>query len=405
MWLLNVSNLELRLFLDSAVPKYAILSHTWGQQEVTFTDLYESSTRAVTRQMQGFDKIHSCCLQAAKDGYEWVWIDSCCIDKRSSAELSEAIISMFKYYQQSACCYVYLADLSLDKKLAEDIEDGEDIFQRCRWFKRGWTLQELIAPLRIKFFARDWTCIGLKTTTDKLSAEFESSFFVKFCRQISRTTRIPEGVLTLKTDPREVSVASRMSWAACRETTREEDRAYCLMGLFDVYIPILYGEGLSKAFQRLQLEIIKTIPDESIFAWTNNGSSVVGLLATTPDRFEYSNGVEVSPRGFQIRPPFSMTNIGLSINLPLSPAKLDPSYGECYIAELDCSIPHRNNDRSRLKLAIMVMRCFVGNDSAWMRINCDKLIFDHAPNNGVRTLLIFPTKEQYNTIYGPFRIR
>jgi hypothetical protein len=186
----------------------------------------------------GYSKIRGCCKAAAADGFEYVWIDTCCIDKTSSSELSEAINSMYKWYQEAEVCYVYLADVFPDISTSS--------FAKSRWFTRGWTLQELIAPSSVIFFDAHWRDIGTKASLVKPIAEITGIHIDALSN--GRVSRF--------------SVAQRMSWASRRETTREEDIAYCLLGIFSINMPLLYGEG-QKAFLRLQEEIMKnptTIP-------------------------------------------------------------------------------------------------------------------------------------------------
>lgn len=134
MRLLNSTTLELAEFMGDDVPPYAILSHTWGKDEVTLRDIQDPTKR---KDDSRFAKIRACCKQAAEvDKLDWVWIDTCCIDKTSSAELSEAINSMFVWYKEASVCYAYLSDVPpLDPFL--DVAE----FSRSRWFTRGWTLQ------------------------------------------------------------------------------------------------------------------------------------------------------------------------------------------------------------------------------------------------------------------------
>ncbi|KAI5459657.1 heterokaryon incompatibility protein-domain-containing protein, partial [Mariannaea sp. PMI_226] len=246
MWLLDASTFNLCDFTGSNIPPYAILSHTWGSAEVSFKEMRKD--RQAAEQKAAFAKIRYCCSEAARDGLQYVWVDSCCIDKRSSAELSEAINAMFKWYKQAAVCYVYLVDVPTAGSSSQQVN-----LSQSRWFTRGWTLQELLAPSRIKFFANDWTLLGVKALPPQAA--------------LARITGIDWKVLVNPSAMAGVPVAQRMRWASKRQTTREEDVAYSLMGLFDVSMPILYGEGGTRAFKRLQLEIIRMSPDQSIFAW------------------------------------------------------------------------------------------------------------------------------------------
>lgn len=232
MRLINVHTGELEEFFGRDVPPYTILSHTWGEGEVSYKD-WQSGVRA---SRAGSRKIEMACEQSREDGFDYLWADTNCIDKTSSAELSEAINSMYLWYTQSAVCYAYLADVR-DRSNLQD-------FARSKWFTRGWTLQELLAPEDVRFFSRDWEPVGTKMERSGL---------------ISRITTISEPFLVGRSHL-QASVAERMSWAANRSTTRQEDIAYCLLGLFNIQMPILYGER-GGAFLRLQEEILKTSSD------------------------------------------------------------------------------------------------------------------------------------------------
>ncbi|KAK1831848.1 heterokaryon incompatibility protein-domain-containing protein [Podospora conica] len=246
----------LKEFFDDDIPRYAILSHTWGPNEPTFQDF------AVPGFRDAHVKIDGCCDRALKDNYEYVWIDNICIDKSSSAELSEAINSMFAWYAGSGVCYAYLSDTSFDHKTPMDeLADPDSDFCRSRWFTRGWTLQELIAPERVEFYNSSWDYIGVKTiTVDTWKGRGHETFH----ELLEKITGIPYRVLTGRESLSSVSVAARMTWAASRRTTRKEDVAYCLLGIFGINMSMLYGEG-DRAFARLQEEIIRTSDDESIF--------------------------------------------------------------------------------------------------------------------------------------------
>ncbi|KAI6012665.1 heterokaryon incompatibility protein-domain-containing protein, partial [Pisolithus orientalis] len=242
--------------LDDKTTSYAILSHRWGNEvnydEMTELMKMEEQERDEVRQRGGYQKIIKSCEQAMRDGYRWLWIDTCCIDKRSSAELSEAINSMYRWYRNSQRCYVYLNDVDESAFPTRPNESKYDSSNGWpEWFIRGWTLQELIAAKEVQFFNKDWTFLGNKQT---------------LADTLKIITRIPDEVLRDGLTSKCPSVARVMSWAADRKTTRVEDRAYSLLGLFGVNMPMLYGEG-EKAFQRLQLEILRVSSDHSIFAW------------------------------------------------------------------------------------------------------------------------------------------
>jgi hypothetical protein len=220
------------------VPPYAILSHTWGgdKDEVTFEDLKEGTGE----KKAGYSKIRFCGKQANDDGLKYFWVDTCCINKPNYTELSEAITSMFHWYRNAAKCYVYLSDVSTGDHKGNDQSQQtcESTFQESRWFTRGWTLQELLAPASVEFFSKEGERLG-----DKNSLK----------RQIHEITGIP--IEALRGSPlSNFSVDERISWAAKRKTKRKEDKAYSLQGIFGVHIPLIYGEG-DYAFSRLMEEI------------------------------------------------------------------------------------------------------------------------------------------------------
>jgi len=217
--------------------KYAILSHTWESEEVTFEDLKNN----MGKDKAGFKKIQFCAEQAVRDGLRYFWVDTCCIDKSNHVELNEAIISMFRWYRKAASCYVYLSDVSSRKckRKRKQSEPWEGLFRESRWFTRGWTLQELLAPASVEFFTPDGQRLGDKKSLEQLIHEI-----TKIAMPALRTT-----------DLSQFDVRERFKWAENRETTREEDWAYCLFGIFDVSMPALYGEGKEKAIQRLKEKI------------------------------------------------------------------------------------------------------------------------------------------------------
>lgn len=400
MRLIDTKTLRLKEFWGDDIPRYAILSHTWETEEVTFQQFTQLS-RDVLSKLKGFTKIQRTCQLARRSGIQWAWVDTCCIDKTSSAELTEAINSMFRWYRDSAVCYAYLSDLKEEQtehekkrtkaqdkstddqgswtknehKSTEDSEDwtnsqgtsdsekgsgnwnesgnwkdsgnwkpagqgatnekgrrlgvqeweggrqgketndttdtDEHVLRRarvarlgrCRWFTRGWTLQELIAPRRLGFYNQSWAFEGEKETLKS---------------EISEITRISEVVLSNASLLPTIAVAQRMSWAANRVTTRSEDTAYCLLGIFGVQMPMLYGEG-SKAFLRLQEEIIKEVNDLSLFAWKAIATPqrFWGILAASPNQFAdcadveldndpmYNNELVMTSKGLRVTPTTS----------------------------------------------------------------------------------------------------
>jgi hypothetical protein len=229
-------------FVGDNIPKYAILSHTWGAdtEEVTFQDLINGTGKSKA----GYSKIWFCEKQARRDGLQYFWVDTCCIDKSNSSELAEAINSMFRWYCGAARCYVYLSDVSSTVFDANDQLSElpfESSFRTSRWFTRGWTLQELLASTLVDFFSQDGNRLGDKRTLE---------------RQVHEITGI--AVSALRGAPlSQFSVNTRLLWAKNRQTTRKEDSAYSLLGIFDIYMPLIYGEGAENAFKRLQEEIDK----------------------------------------------------------------------------------------------------------------------------------------------------
>ncbi|KAI1630325.1 heterokaryon incompatibility [Exophiala viscosa] len=234
-------------YISGDAPPYAILSHTWGEQEVTLNDLTNGSSKTMT----GYTKIQLCLEQAKKDGLQYVWVDTCCIDKSSSAELQEAINSMFRWYQHASICYVYLEDVLGRNRLHNSAElYWESTLRQSRWFTRSWTLQELIAPPVVEFFSRDFEPLGDRRSLEAI---------------IHEITAIPIQVLR-GTSVFEYSTEERLSWAAKRQSTRTEDGAYSLLGIFNTFMPLIYGEGQSNAFARLRRKISKSSRyDSSVF--------------------------------------------------------------------------------------------------------------------------------------------
>lgn len=238
-------------YVGNNIPPYAILSHTWGpdSDEITFRDLVEGRGKGKT----GSRKLTFCGKQAAQDGLEFFWVDTCCIDKSSSAELSEAINSMFRWYRNAEKCYVYLSDISTTSFPRNSIA-----LQKSRWFTRGWTLQELLAPTCVEFFSMEGDLLG-----DKGSRVQEIAEITSICTEALQGKTLSH-----------FSIEERMAWARERKTTREEDMAYSLLGIFDIHMPLIYGEGKEKALKRLQKEIKESSLDTAAIpsqnAKTNN---------------------------------------------------------------------------------------------------------------------------------------
>lgn len=339
MRLLHATTITLYSFDDDDfIPPYAILSHTWGDAEISFHDLIKNAASELS-ESDGYKKIRFCCALAAAKGYEYVWIDTCCIDKTSSAELSEAINSMYRWYLEAQVCYAYLSDFCIGNRALWSL-DMKVEFEKSRWFTRGWTLQELLAPKIIDFYDKDWRNFGSKSS---LKA------------QISLVTGIQQDHMT---DMSRASVAQKMSWASGRKTRRVEDMAYSLMGVFNVNMPLLYGEG-RKAFTRLQQEIVRMTDDESIFAWKDGDLEESGIFAQSPGAFAESGDVVRITDGLRLyvpRAPYTLTNRGLAIeifgskeydvrNRPFVRVPLSCGWGSgSAIQKLAIELEHRSRD-------------------------------------------------------------
>ncbi|KAF2182316.1 HET-domain-containing protein [Zopfia rhizophila CBS 207.26] len=315
-------------FVGNSSPRYAVLSHTWGadNEEVTYKDLVGS----LSMSKAGYNKIRFCGEQAAKDGLLYFWVDTCCIDKSSSAELSEAINSMYQWYRNAEVCYAYLSDVSvMTGNIVGPSTPSE--FEESRWFTRGWTLQELLAPTHLLFFDKNWQRIGSRLDLEE---------------HVTKTTGISSAALRGK-ELRSFTVAQRMCWASKRKTTRVEDLAYCLLGIFDVNMPLLYGEG-QKSFIRLQEGIMKSTEDQTLFAWKDPDLPPrfsTGLLARNPGCFAdsgYFSFLEVWRRSV----PSEATSKGIYTSLFLIPSDT----GDVYRACLGCSVDVFCNDSPAIYL-------------------------------------------------------
>lgn len=317
MWLINVETYKLTFFHNETQVPYAILSHRWGGHEVSHNDMLRGLHNISDEMQMSWDKIEKSCQQAQIDNLQFVWVDTCCIDKSSSAELQEAINSMFRWYRQAVVCYAFLSDVDYDMEYegvvsrANTYEPRSRFLRNSEWFRRGWTLQELIAPKNVVFYDAEWRPLGSRN---------------ELARLIHEITGVTMTILEHGYEERPC-VADIMSWAAGRETTRLEDRAYSLLGLFGISMPLLYGEG-GMAFIRLQEEILRRNDDQSIFAWAGpkriaRRNIGPGLLATSPDQFSPlpSSHTYLSPATFPRRAAHSVTNEGISVQLQLLPVK------------------------------------------------------------------------------------
>jgi hypothetical protein len=293
MRLLTAGTLQFFEPKEDVSTEYAILSHRWecDDEEVSYQDMCKviqagnlQPEAGSIQKRRGFRKIYDFSRQALRDGYKYIWIDTCCIDKSSSAELQEAINSMYQWYANSAVCYAYLSDVSMPNhdvnKVGRRLPETACIssFQASEWFTRGWTLQELLASQNVVFFDTNWKRCGTASDLNVLIQTVAGIDIRGFAKGIGQDRA---KLWTIR-------VGRRMAWASNRQTKRIEDRAYSLLGLFDVNMPMLYGES-ERAFQRLQEEIIKTEEDASILAWS---------YLDTDTEFA-SNGLATSPAHFQ----------------------------------------------------------------------------------------------------------
>ncbi|KAF5371729.1 hypothetical protein D9758_003400 [Tetrapyrgos nigripes] len=224
------------------IPAYAILSHRWFRdQEVQYEDFLELQPE--TRKKLGYRRIRGACKQAFLDGHNYIWIDTCCINQNNADEVSRNINSMYFYYHNSTVCYAYLVDVYTPKYKHESSQAG--LWSHSKWFTRGWSLQELLAPRKVVFFNADWELIG-----DKAQLKYS----------ISRLTGIPRSVLDGSSPIEDVNIEERMTWCAGRQTTKPPDLAYCLLGILGVFMVPDYTEDARTAFQRLQRILVRCYP-------------------------------------------------------------------------------------------------------------------------------------------------
>jgi len=356
MRLINTKSLDLEEFFEEDIPDYAILSHTWGEEEVSLQDYHlvrdydkyederdarNTRKRTAIVKRQGFSKITECITQTVRDGIGHLWIDTCCIDKTSSAELSEAINSMYQWYASSTICYAYLADIEAPPSGVRLMPE----LRRSRWFTRGWTLQELLAPQVVVFFNRAWRKIGQKKRGDPEPKVPGGLLRLEYT--ISLITGIRKVVLASRHADfmEQISIAERFSWAARRQTTRKEDMAYCLLGIFDIHMPLLYGEG-DRAFYRLQEEIMRRSDDSSLLAWGLDCPlpEKQSILALSPRPFKTFTGDVLGSLRRRHGTPILMTNQGLELTTTVVPVSLQfrgphsrtYSMGKTYFAILPC---------------------------------------------------------------------
>lgn len=378
MRLLNTSTLEFKEIYDPTHYNYLILSHRWGDQEVSFEDFvlsqqpydllppWQVSHARQTRLKTGYDKIIRFCAFAQARDYQWCWIDTCCIDKRSSAELSEAINSMWKWYEVADECCVYLVDVSPFASGFADQVYAQ--FKASRWFRRCWTLQELLAPSKVMFCTQAWEIFQELRKGPYERSLMDNEMFDRHTLTLTHLetiTGIPKAYLDHDLSIAHASVAQKMSWAANRSASRVEDESYSLLGLFDINMPLLYGEG-RKAFKRLQHEIIRQSPDESVFAWKDDSlrrhsscsegclvsCSWNSLLAPHPKHFASSGRVRFEPTP---RSPYAISNQGLDIVCDCQIVECDVRSMSrlIHIVRLNCDEELDNGELRQCKIALL----------------------------------------------------
>ena len=300
MRLLNTSTYELSEDAPAPSAGYAILSHRWDGPEITFQTLSPADLRNRNKDTPQLNKIRGACAKAKQQDHQWLWDDTCCINKTNAVEEAKSINSMFEWYSDATVCYAYLSDVdSSQRQMFKSQKAGRKADGlESEWFERGWTLQELLAPQRMEFYDFKWRFMGTK---------------VDLADDLQRVTGINKNYLLDSSLIHTASVAARMSWMAGRMTGYVEDIAYSMLGIFGITMTLQYGEG-KQAFMRLQKTLMETSPDESIFAWTvpetkqlacfgkpNNRDGpkfahrTWGLLAPSPDCFKKSGAVVVKP--------------------------------------------------------------------------------------------------------------
>lgn len=383
MRLLNTKTFELSEFEPSrGIPDYAIVSHTWGPDELQFAD-FQDFDSARLKKPASAHKIDLVLHQAVQDGHKWIWMDNLCIDKANNTELAEAINSMFRYYKEAKTCYTFLADVSWSKNI-----HWEHGFSLSKWFTRGWTLQEMLASRDLRFLDHEGRVLGCMQD--------------EVLRLTARVSGVPIDILTHRRPLSSASIAQRMSWAARRETSKAEDVAYCLLGIFDVNIPLLYGEGSERAFiNRLQEEIAKTSNDQSIFAWQvppGLPKPQHGLFAPSPKYFAGADNIvcgvpllgrdEVDEKGF-----FEMGKRGMQMTLPLMslPAGTTEANRPHFLGLLNCSYKDKDG-RLRGPIALPLQERTAGvQGRGWRKAKDFWAVRTPSTNANARLLTVDPT--------------
>lgn len=363
----------LEFYPTTEKPGYAILSHRWEDEEVTYDDMQKGLAQYQSK--KGFYKLRKVCEQAQEDGIDYAWIDTCCINKDSSHELGEAINSMFAWYAGAVVCYAFLSDVEMGHS-TKNLENSV-------WFTRGWTLQELLAPFDVEFYDADWQWLGTKR---------------QLADQVARASGIDVAVLTDKRSFLAAPIAQRMSWSARRATARVEDLAYCLLGIFRINMSMNYGEG-SNAFLRLQIALIERYPDDqTIFAWTGIDGEQSGLLASSPACFASSGDYQPVPssdhdRELRLRLTATMRDVSIAIHIT-------PWGDGVYLGCLKCKPASDDGP-----IGIFLRKLSSGNEYARIRVkNEDLQTSDCHSHKGSREKTVtVPNFEEPSATAAPMR--
>ncbi|KAL8641272.1 MAG: hypothetical protein Q9228_001891 [Teloschistes exilis] len=373
-----------------ADPEYAILSHRWVGAEVTFQQLDSATWRAANLHSPQMSKIKAACAKARENELDWLWVDTCCIDKTSSVELSSSLNSMFEWYFKATVCYAYLYDVDWNATTHQmsKSQDPKRGGQEAAWFERGWTLQELLAPRHMEFFDRSWVLMGTKESlADILHAR----------------TGIAKAYFTGASTFRQASIATRISWMAGRTTAKVEDIAYALLGVLRINMEIHYGEGV-RAFMRLQRILLESSTDESIFAWTTPSKGLQcyqkhfpqtagtwnpkewGLLAPSPDCFAEHNDLVILADRYVPRlvGGYRWTQQGVHFQMPIKPGtELTNAFGVTRWGDitltLNCWKPDAagggggGKTYSNVTVRLEKMGSKFSNKGAYRRVRCGEL--------------------------------
>ncbi|KAK4961787.1 hypothetical protein LTR10_002278 [Elasticomyces elasticus] len=358
--LISVRTLRLENFTPGETPPYAILSHTWEGDEVLYAELESGSAWEKPQ----YDKIRNTAKQARQDGHDHIWIDCCCIDKHNAVELSEAINSMYAWYRNAEVCYALLSGVTRSDDTVWD--EAHTSFIDCRYFTRGWTLQEMLASRKVNFFAEDWTPLGPLSDIAVL---------------VSRASGVPQKVLNGKRTIFECSIAQRLSWAASRTTTKTEDMAYCLLGILDISLDLRYGES-NQAFARLQEAILKKSSDLSVLAWTDaDPAKAIKLLAHSPVNFRHCHDVVHYPT-VEASSEHWTTDRGLKGTFPVRAVQSRRSDIGPEVLKLSLGCYHDSSPEGIIALTVVASGTTPSNNvlSVYLALNSDDSDFA-TPNN------------------------